>query len=56
MKLFNSIIIAVLFFSVLCIPSEDAPRRVFFEYALWSAGALWVISLIFKYYHDEDEK
>ena len=55
MKLLNSIIIAVLFFSILLIPSEDAPKRVFFEYALWSVGALFIIGLIFKYSHDEDE-
>jgi len=54
MEVLYSIIVAVLFFSILLIPSEDAPKRVFFEYALWSAGALFIISLIFKYCHDED--
>jgi len=55
MKVLYSIIVAVLFFSILLIPSEDAPKRVFFEYALWSAGALFIISLIFKYCHEDED-
>jgi len=53
MRLFNSIVVAVLFFSILLIPSEDAPISTFFAYALWSAGALFIINIIFR--HKEEE-
>ena len=56
MKIFTGIIVAVLFFSILLIPSEDAPMSVFFGYMIWSSCALWIIHLIFKYWNDDKEK
>jgi hypothetical protein len=55
MKLFISIIVAVLMFSILLIPSDDAPTKVYFEYILWSCGALFIVNRIFKYYHEDEE-
>ena len=34
--------------SIFFVPDEDAPLRVYFEWALWSVGALFVCNLIFK--------
>ena len=48
MKTFLSILAGILFVSIFFVPDEDAPLRVYFEWALWSVGALFVCNLIFK--------
>ena len=49
MKKFYHILAAVLFLSILIIPTDDAPLKVYILWAVYDVCALWLVRVIWRH-------